>query len=112
MAGRCAVATVKPSPSRAAFLYLERGTVVGKVGGRLAACSIGGKEAEEKHLLPYPQKGGHTSMPDRGGKQKHVSMITHNGGPHQTIVRPNVAPHMHINMILIRKDEHHVEMCG
>ena len=46
-------------------------------------------------------KGAQTSVPDRGGKQKHVSTITHNGPPDQTIVFPKVTPHMHINMILI-----------
>ena len=68
---------------------------------------VGGKEAEEVYLLPYPGKGGQTSLPHRGGKQKHVSMITHNGPPDQTIVLPKVASHIYVNRILIRRDKHH-----
>ena len=71
-----------------------------------------GKEAEEDHLLPYPGKGEQTSVPNRGGKQKHVSMIKHNGPPDQTIVFPKVTLHMHMNMMFIGKDKHHAEMHG
>ena len=52
-------------------------------------------------MVPYPHKGGLTSVPNHGGQQKHVSMITHNDPLDQTIVFPKVIPHMHINMILI-----------
>ena len=51
-------------------------------------------------------------MLDRGGKQKPVSAITHNGVPNQTLVLPKASPHIAINMIRIRKDEHHPHMPG
>ena len=62
---------------------------------------VGGKEAEEDHLLPYPHKGRHTFVPNCGGKQKPLPTITHNSRPDKTIMFAKVTSHMHINMILI-----------
>ena len=61
-------------------------------------------------MCPDPRKGSQTSVPHRGSNQQHVSTLTRNGLANHTSVLPTVTTHMHLNMLLIPKEEHDAEL--
>ena len=73
---------------------------------------IRGEEAEEDNLLSHPGQCVRTAVPKRGCQHNDIATLTHHGLHPQGIVVPEVTALLNMQMILVRQDKHHREVCA